>query len=45
MIDPTIATSTTGMSTVCHIGICPVFSTLKNAPTLTELNASVPVIS
>jgi len=33
------------ISTVCHTSICPVFITLKSAPTLTELNASVPAIS
>ena len=29
---------------MCHISICPVFITLKNAPTPTELNASLPLV-
>ena len=38
-----MAISTIGMSTMCHISICPKFITLKNAPTPTELNASFPL--
>jgi len=33
-----------GMSTMCHISIWPKFITLKNAPTPTELNASLPLV-
>jgi hypothetical protein len=32
------------MSTMCHISIWPKFITLKNAPTPTELNASLPLV-
>ena len=38
-----MATSTSGTSTMCHISIWPKFITLKNAPTPTELNASLPL--
>jgi hypothetical protein len=40
---PVIVISTTGRSTMCHISICPVFITLKNAPIPTELKASLPL--
>ena len=29
---------------MCHMKICPKFITLKNAPTPTELNASLPLV-
>jgi hypothetical protein len=40
---PTTATMMIGTSTMCHISIWPKFITLKNAPTPTELNASLPL--
>ena len=39
-----MATSTIGSSTMCHISIWPKFITLKNAPTPTVLNASLPLV-
>ena len=30
---------------MCHISIWPKFITLKNAPTPTELNASLPLVA
>ena len=38
-----IATSTMGISTMCHISIWPKFMMLKKAPTPTGLNASLPL--
>ena len=37
------ATSTIGMSTICHISIWPKFMMLKKAPIPTGLNASFPL--
>ena len=41
---PTMAISTIGMSTMCHISIWPKFITSKNAPTPAALNASLPLV-
>ncbi len=40
-----MAIRTMGMSTMCHISIWPKFITLKNAPTPTELNPSLPLVA
>jgi hypothetical protein len=39
-----MATSAMGTRTMCHMSIWPKFITLKNAPTPTELNASLPLV-
>jgi len=43
MCAPTMAISTIGMSTMCHMSIWPKFITLKNAPAPTELSTSLPL--
>ncbi len=40
-----IAIRMIGMSTMCHISIWPKFIRLKNAPTPTALNASLPLVA
>ena len=42
---PMTAIRMIGISTMCHISIWPKFSTLKNAPIPTALNASLPLVA
>ena len=42
---PMIAIRMIGRSTMCHISIWPKFIRLKNAPTPTALNASLPLVA